>query len=115
MSLFIFLLLIANATLFGGMRNGYRSKRQPRRIRIVCSVIEQSTAALEACAMIVHVLVIYHEPYHIFWLPQRGALVENAKFRSTVASLNIEPYCNIFFLFSLSLRFCRVLYMGGMN
>jgi hypothetical protein len=33
----------------------------------------------------------------------------------TVAALNIEPWCNIYCLFSLSLRFWRVQYMGGMN
>jgi hypothetical protein len=31
----------------------------------------------------------------------------------TVAVLNIEPKCNICYLFSLSLRFWRVQYMGG--
>jgi hypothetical protein len=35
--------------------------------------------------------------------------------RHTVAALNIEPWCNIHCLFSLSLRFWRVLYMVGMN
>jgi hypothetical protein len=33
----------------------------------------------------------------------------------TAAALNIEPYCNIYCLFSLSLRFWRVQYMGAMN
>jgi hypothetical protein len=33
----------------------------------------------------------------------------------SVAARNIEPYCNIYCFFSLSLRFWRVLYMGGMN
>jgi hypothetical protein len=76
---------------------GDLQKRQPRRIRIVCSVVEQSTAALEDCAMIVRVPVIYHEPYHNFWLPERGALVENAEFRSTVAALIIEQYLLLVF------------------
>jgi hypothetical protein len=33
----------------------------------------------------------------------------------TVAALNIEPQCNVYCLFSLSLRFWRVQNMGGMN
>jgi hypothetical protein len=34
---------------------------------------------------------------------------------TTVAALNIEPLGNIYCFFSLSLRFWRVQYMGGMN
>jgi hypothetical protein len=34
---------------------------------------------------------------------------------STVAALNIEPWCNIYCLYSLSLRVWRVQFMGGMN
>jgi hypothetical protein len=35
--------------------------------------------------------------------------------RHTVEELNIEPECNIYCVFSLSLRFWRVQYMGGMS
>jgi hypothetical protein len=42
------------------------------------------------------------------------AMASNSR-EDNVAALNIEQWCNIHCLFLLSLRFWRVLYMGGIN
>jgi hypothetical protein len=56
------------------------------------------------------------EPHVAGWLSVRSTprLIDATALLITVAALTIEPKCKIHCLFSLSLRFWRVQYVGGM-
>jgi hypothetical protein len=62
---------------------------------------------------LVALMIMTTQPENVWVLFQRQ--VQGNEVCSGMKAANIEPWCNIYCLFSLSLRFWRFQYRGGMN